>query len=61
MNDTKAYLIIADGSVKLRVVATTKWQALDKAFNEYTQYNHFNYCNLVRQRKQNSVARHKAD
>lgn len=51
MEDTRTFLIIANGHVKLHVVATTKWEALDKAYNKYRQYRTFQHTNIVRERK----------
>jgi len=47
-DNTKSFLIIADGSVKIRVVATTKWHAMDKAVEVYPQYKSFRCGTLKR-------------
>ena len=47
MEDTRQFLIIADGTHKLRITAVTMFQAIDIAKNRYPQYGRFQCHNLV--------------
>lgn len=55
MEDTRQYIIVADNRYRLTVIACSKWHALDKALNEFPQYNRFQYTNIVRNRAVNKI------
>ena len=46
----RLFTVIADNSIKLRIYAESKYQALEKAMYSYPKFNTFQYNDLVRTR-----------
>lgn len=55
MEDMRQFVIVADNRYKVTITACTKWHALDKALEQYPQYNRFQYTNIVRNRAANKI------
>lgn len=54
MEDYRSFLVVAvsdNGYSKLRISATTKYHALDLAYNKHPDYITYQCCNVVRDRR----------